>query len=226
MESSACPRRAWAWHLCIARGMAVRRILDTCCGGSRQLAVPPEGCDGGFVDCLLLVLPLTARLRMVATADAKRHAAQVVRRLKAAYPDAHCALNFKTPLQLLVATILSAQCTDTRVNIVTKDLFKKYPDAPAFAAAKLPQLERAIQSTGFFRNKAKNIKACCQELVQRYDGRVPQDLGRDGQAGRRGAQDGQRGARHGLWHAHRRGGRHARGAAQQPAGAHDRTRTR
>ena len=113
---------------------------------------------------------------MVATADAKRHAAQVVRRLKAAYPDAHCALNFKTPLQLLVATILSAQCTDTRVNIVTKDLFKKYPDAKAFAAAKLPALERAVQSTGFFRNKAKNIKACCSELVGSYGGEVPQDL--------------------------------------------------
>ena len=72
---------------------------------------------------------------MVATADAKRHAAQIVRRLKAAYPDAHCALDFKTPLELLVATILSAQCTDVRVNIVTKDLFRKYPDAEAFAAA-------------------------------------------------------------------------------------------
>jgi endonuclease-3 len=113
---------------------------------------------------------------MVATADAKRHAALVTRRLKAAYPDAHCALNFKTPLQLLVATILSAQCTDVRVNIVTKDLFKKYPDAEAFAAAKLSDLERAVQTTGFFRNKAKNIKACCSELVASHGGEVPQDL--------------------------------------------------
>ncbi len=113
---------------------------------------------------------------MVATADAKRHAAQVVRRLKAAYPDAHCALHFQTPLQLLVATILSAQCTDVRVNMVTKDLFQKYPDAQAFAAARQADLERAVQSTGFFRNKAKNIKACCMELVQKYDGRVPRDL--------------------------------------------------
>ncbi|MEX0978427.1 MAG: endonuclease III, partial [Pirellulales bacterium] len=88
---------------------------------------------------------------MVATADAKRRAAQIVRRLKRAYPDARCALNYKTPLQLLVATILSAQCTDTQVNIVTKDLFQKYPDAKSFAAAKVPELERAIQSTGFFR---------------------------------------------------------------------------
>jgi endonuclease-3 len=113
---------------------------------------------------------------MVATADAKRHAALVTRRLKAAYPDAHCALNFKTPLQLLVATILSAQCTDVRVNIVTKDLFKNYPDAEAFAAAKVSDLERAVQTTGFFRNKAKNIKACCSELVAHHGGEVPQDL--------------------------------------------------
>jgi endonuclease III len=113
---------------------------------------------------------------MVAIADGKRHAVQIVKRLKAAYPDARCALEFKTPLQLLVATILSAQCTDTRVNIVTKDLFRKYPDAKAFAAARLSQLERAIQSTGFFRNKAKNIKNCCLALVEQYAGQVPQDL--------------------------------------------------
>lgn len=113
---------------------------------------------------------------MVATADAKRHAAQIVRRLKATYPEAGCALNFKTPLQLLVATILSAQCTDTRVNIVTPDLFQKYPDAKAFAAARLPTLQRAIQSTGFFRNKAKNIKACCGELVETHGGRLPRDI--------------------------------------------------
>jgi endonuclease III len=113
---------------------------------------------------------------MVATADGKRHATLVVKRLKAAYPDAHCALNFHTPLELLVATILSAQCTDVRVNIVTKELFRKYPSAQAFADARLGDLERAIQSTGFFRNKAKNIKNCCRELVERFDGKVPRDL--------------------------------------------------
>ena len=113
---------------------------------------------------------------MVAIADAKRHAAQVVRRLKKAYPEAVCALQFQTPLQLLVATILSAQCTDVRVNLVTKDLFRKYPDAQAFAAARPHELERAIQSTGFFRNKAKNIKACCTTLVGEHDGQVPQQL--------------------------------------------------
>jgi endonuclease III len=113
---------------------------------------------------------------MVATADAKRHAAQIVRRLKSAYPDARCALDHKTPLELLIATILSAQCTDTRVNIVTQDLFKKFPDAAAFAAARLPELERAVQSTGFFRNKAKNIKACCGELLKSHGGKLPRDI--------------------------------------------------
>jgi endonuclease-3 len=113
---------------------------------------------------------------MPASGSAKRHAGQVARRLAKAYPAAKCALNFETPVQLLIATILSAQCTDVRVNIVTKELFKKYPDARAFAKAKLPQLEREIQSTGFFRNKAKNIKACCQALVDEHDGQVPRDL--------------------------------------------------
>jgi len=113
---------------------------------------------------------------MVATADAKRHAAQVVRRLKRAYPDAECALHFGSPLQLLVATILSAQCTDVRVNMVTPALFQMYPDAAGFAAAKPAELERAIQSTGFFRNKAKSIKGACTELVERFAGQVPQKL--------------------------------------------------
>jgi len=113
---------------------------------------------------------------MPATTADKRRAAKVVRHLRADYPDAVCALHYKSPLQLLVATILSAQCTDVRVNLVTKDLFKKYPTAAHFARVKLPTLEKAIQSTGFFRNKAKNIKACCQQLVERYDGEVPQDM--------------------------------------------------
>jgi endonuclease-3 len=113
---------------------------------------------------------------MVATADAKRHASRVLRRLKAAYPDVHCALEFKNPLELLVATILSAQCTDTRVNIVTKDLFRKYTSAAAFAAAPLRDLERAIQSTGFFRMKAKSIKSACADIVEKHGGQVPREL--------------------------------------------------
>lgn len=115
---------------------------------------------------------------MVASAGEKRYAAKVVRRLRREYPDAKCSLDFTTPLELLVATVLSAQCTDVRVNQVTKQLFRKYPSAADYAAAALPALEKAIQSTGFFRNKAKNIKACCRLLVDRYEGQVPDDIER------------------------------------------------
>ena len=108
--------------------------------------------------------------------EAKRHAAKVVRALKRDYADVECALHFDSPLQLLVATILSAQCTDKRVNMVTGPLFAKYPTAAHLAKVPLKTLEKAIQSTGFFRNKAKNIKTCCQQLVDLYDGAVPQDL--------------------------------------------------
>lgn len=113
---------------------------------------------------------------MVATADVKRHARKVAKALGEAYPDAHCSLDFRSPVELLIATILSAQCTDSRVNIVTKTLFKKYKSAQAFADADLSELEQEIKSTGFYRNKAKNIKACCEKLVELYDGQVPRDL--------------------------------------------------
>ena len=96
--------------------------------------------------------------------------------LQAAYPVAHCELNFATPLQLLIATILSAQCTDKRVNLVTAELFKRYRSAKDFAAADLIALERAIKTTGFFRNKAKNIQACCCALVDKYSGEVPHTM--------------------------------------------------
>jgi endonuclease-3 len=113
---------------------------------------------------------------MVATPEARRHAGRVVRGLRAAYPDARCALRFRTPLELLVATILSAQCTDGQVNKVTPALFRKYPKAADYAKAPLADLERAIQSTGFFRNKAKNIQGCCRKLVEEHGGQVPRDL--------------------------------------------------
>lgn len=87
-----------------------------------------------------------------------------------------CYLNFETPWQLLIATILSAQCTDERVNIVTKDLFQKYPSLEAFATADLKELEKDIHSTGFYHNKAKNIIACTKELLERYDGQVPRSI--------------------------------------------------
>lgn len=92
------------------------------------------------------------------------------------YPDAQCALVHSNPWELLVATILSAQCTDARVNIVTKTLFKKYKTPQDFAAAKLPQLEQDIRSTGFYKNKAKNIKACAEVIVAEHGGQVPRDL--------------------------------------------------
>ena len=100
-------------------------------------------------------------------------ATKILRELARLYPDAHCALHHETPLQLLVATILSAQCTDARVNLVTPALFARYPDAAAFAAAAATELESLIHSTGFFRNKASNIRACCQQIVERNGGEVP-----------------------------------------------------
>jgi endonuclease-3 len=96
--------------------------------------------------------------------------------LKRDYPDAKCSLDFKSPLQLLVATILSAQCTDDRVNIVTATLFKKYRTAADFAAVSQEQLERDIQSTGFYRNKAKSIRAMAQALVEQHGGKVPESM--------------------------------------------------
>ncbi len=89
------------------------------------------------------------------------------------YSDADCTLEYKTALQLLIATQLAAQCTDARVNIVTKDLFVKYPNVYAFANADELELQEDIRSTGFFRNKARNIIACCQMLIKDYDGEVP-----------------------------------------------------
>jgi endonuclease-3 len=99
--------------------------------------------------------------------------AEVLRKLDAAYPDAHCELNHTNPLELLIATILSAQCTDKQVNIVTAELFKKYKTAADYANAPLPQLEQDLRAIGLFRNKAKNIKACCLTLLEQHGGNVP-----------------------------------------------------
>lgn len=111
-----------------------------------------------------------------ATAAARRHAAKVVRRLAAEYPEAPCALRHENAFQLLVATILSAQCTDERVNQVTPSLFAAYPDAHAMAEATQEDLEVLIKSTGFFRSKAKNILACARQLVENHQGEVPRNL--------------------------------------------------
>src|SRR3982750_1806018 len=106
----------------------------------------------------------------------KRHAGQVVRALARLYPEAECALVHRNPFELLVATILSAQCTDARVNMVTPALFAKYPDAAALAGSSVLDLEAIIPSTGFFHAKAKNLRGMAAALVERHGGEVPQDL--------------------------------------------------
>ena len=103
-------------------------------------------------------------------------AASAAKALAELYPDVHCTLEYNSPVQLLIATQLSAQCTDARVNIVSKELFKKYPDAAAFANADFDELCEDIRSTGFFRNKAKNIIACCKKIISDYDGKVPDTM--------------------------------------------------
>jgi len=103
-------------------------------------------------------------------------AEKIIAALRKTYPDAHCELNFSNPLELLVATILSAQCTDKRVNIVTESLFKKYRSAEDFAQADLTELEQAIKTAGFYRDKAKNIKAAAQSIVEHHRGQVPRTM--------------------------------------------------
>lgn len=106
----------------------------------------------------------------------KQRALEILARVKTLYPDAKCSLDFETPVQLLVATILSAQCTDERVNKVTPELFRRFPDAAAIAAADPTELENLVKSTNFFRNKAKNIQAACRLIMERYGGEVPQTM--------------------------------------------------
>ena len=108
--------------------------------------------------------------------DKITRAKKIVKALKTAYPDAKCSLNFKNIHQLMVATILSAQCTDERVNIVTKDLFKKYRSVKEFAEVGIKQLEKDIHSTGFYKNKAKSIKRSAQQLLEYHNGSIPRTL--------------------------------------------------
>jgi endonuclease-3 len=112
----------------------------------------------------------------VATTERKARARKIIARLKREYPDATCALDHSNALELVVATILSAQCTDARVNMVTPHLFAKYRTAAAYAAADPRVLEKEIQSTGFFRNKTKSIIGMAQALVERHGGEVPQTM--------------------------------------------------
>lgn len=106
----------------------------------------------------------------------QQRALEILIRLKRLYPDATCTLNYETPVQLLVATILSAQCTDERVNKVTPALFARFPDAPAIASADIQDLESLVRSTGFYRNKAKNIQGACRAIVEKFGGKVPKRM--------------------------------------------------
>jgi endonuclease-3 len=116
------------------------------------------------------------RSRMAGSGSEKRLGAAVARRLARGYPQADCSLVFASPFQLLIATILSAQCTDTRVNTVTRPLFERWPTPAALAAASQREVEGVIRSTGFFRAKAKNIRGCAAALVERHGGEVPRVL--------------------------------------------------
>lgn len=111
-----------------------------------------------------------------ATAPNAKKMSQILRLLKKTYPDAHCALHHTTALELLIATILSAQCTDERVNIVTADLFRKYRSAEDFVNAPREELEYDLRSINFFRNKAKSIQGACQLILEEFDGQVPQTM--------------------------------------------------
>ncbi len=108
--------------------------------------------------------------------DLKQRASLIIKRLRRAYPDAHCALDHSDPFELLIATILSAQCTDERVNIVTADLFRKYRGPKAFAEVSQAELEREIHSTGFFRNKAKSIRGAASRIIEVFSGNVPKTM--------------------------------------------------
>ncbi|MCB9157774.1 MAG: endonuclease III [Caldilineaceae bacterium] len=107
---------------------------------------------------------------------ASKRMPEILERLHEAYPDVKCELNHRNALELLVATILSAQCTDARVNMVTPALFEKYPSAEAFANADITELEEMVRSTGFYRNKASNIQEACRRIVTEYGGEVPQTM--------------------------------------------------
>ncbi len=119
---------------------------------------------------------MTSAANLTPDAPAADRIPEILTRLHQEYPDARCALHHKNPLQLLVATILSAQCTDERVNQVTPELFARYPSAEAFAQADLEELEQAVRPTGFYRNKARNIQQACRRIVAEYGGQVPDTM--------------------------------------------------
>ena len=122
-----------------------------------------------------IIAAMTAKNKRDIPKQADR-AKQILEQFDRAYPDAQCALHFSTPLELLIATILSAQCTDERVNIVTQDLFKKYKSPADYAGAKTEILENDIRSTGFFRNKTRSIQGACRKILDTFGGKVPDTM--------------------------------------------------
>jgi endonuclease-3 len=119
---------------------------------------------------------MKSKFNSSATPAEKKHAKEIFSLLKKEYPKVKSALNFSNAFQLLTATILAAQCTDERVNIVTKDLFKKYKTPADYLAVSNEELEKDIFSTGFYKQKAKSIKNCCRDLVEKHKGKVPKDF--------------------------------------------------
>jgi endonuclease-3 len=119
------------------------------------------------------IIPVSINL---GASDLRRRAREILVRLQRLYPDATCSLTYSTPVQLLVATILSAQCTDERVNKVTPALFSRFPDAASLADADLAELENLVRSTGFYRNKSKNIQAACRMIVTEFNSVVPNTM--------------------------------------------------
>jgi len=144
-----------------ARKRTGKKMAEKPAGATRRKQAPAKGRD---------------RSPGEPTTERERRARAIVKGLRSLYPDADCALEHQSALELLVATILSAQSTDANVNRVTPDLFETYPDAKAFADADREDLEEAIRSTGFFRQKSKNIQAACRRIVEEYDGEVPDEM--------------------------------------------------
>ncbi len=142
-----------------------------------SLVPPPPSKENGYA---AIPLPLPNQLpppfRPFQKLPKKQRALEILTRLKLMYPEAPCSLDYESPMQLMVATMLAAQCTDARVNKVTPALFARFPDAVAFAAAELTELEELVRSTGFYRNKAKNIQAAARQIVTDFDGQVPSTL--------------------------------------------------
>lgn len=142
-----------------------------------SLAPPPPSKENGYA-AIPLPLPdqLPPLLRPFQKLPKKQRALEILTRLKLMYPEAPCSLDYESPMQLMVATMLAAQCTDARVNKVTPALFGRFPDAAAFAAADLTELEERVRSTGFYRNKAKNIQAAARKIIADFGGQVPSTL--------------------------------------------------